>query len=236
MNVAQDADAPARPVGGPLALLGAALVYVGFAATAVSAGWTTGVHPFSEPGLYQRHIFGLLALALAGVAIIGRGPLAAKAVGKLLCALGAAACMSVAVDPTLESIGSLSEKLPMWLLDAYPGLATLGWIVAVLGVLVWWCSTGNAGQGRLYRAVAVVATVALAFVALGLRSALLSVGYDVPAHPTGVVVWRLVESGAVLVTAMAVCGERKFGQWPMLIFSIGLAAHVARGFLSPPPE
>ena len=106
MNAAQEADVPERPTGGLLPVVGAVLAYAGFAAIAVSAGWTTAVHPFSEPGVYQRHLFGLLALALVGVAIIGRGALAATAAGKLLCALGAAVCVSVAVDPTLESIGA----------------------------------------------------------------------------------------------------------------------------------
>ncbi len=219
-----------------MAVVGAVLAYAGFAALAVSAGWTTAVHPFSEPGLYQRHMFGLVALVLVGGAAIGRGGLAAKTVGKLLCALGAAVCMSVAVDPTLESIGSLGGRLPTWLLDAYPGLATLGWIVAAAGALVWWLSVGRAGEGRLYRSIAIVGTFVLALAAVGLRCALLSAGYDVPAHPTGLLVWRLVETGAVLATAMTVCGERRFSQWPMLIFGIGLAVHAGRGFVGSPLE
>jgi hypothetical protein len=236
MEAAQEADVPERPTGGPLAVMGAALAYTGFAAIAVSAGWTTAVHPFSEPGLYQRHMFGLLALVLVGAAAIGRGALTAKTAGKLLCALGAAVCMSVAVDPTLESVGSLGERLPTWLLDAYPGLATLGWIVAAVGALVWWLSVGRAGEARLYRFVVVVGAIVLGVAAVGLRSALLSAGYDVPAHPTGLFVWRVVETGAVLATAMAVCGERRFSQWPMLIFGIGLAVHVGRGFVGSPLE
>lgn len=234
MDAEPHVDAPERPDSRAPAVLGAVLVYTGLGAMAVSAGWTTAVHPFSEPGLYQRHMFGLLALALVGAAAIGRGALAATAAGKLLCALGAAVCMSVAVDPTLESIGSFAEKLPMWLLDVYPGLATIGWIIAALGALLWWLGGGRAGEARLYRGVAAVGTVVLALIALGLRSALLSAGYDVPAHPTGVLVWRLVEAGAVLVTALAVCGARRFGQWPMLIFGLGLGVHVARSFLAPP--
>ena len=234
MDSALEAEAQEHGPVGALSCVGAALAYLGFAAVVVSAAWTT--RPLADPGKYQGPSLLVLGVVLVAATLIGRQALAGGALGKLLCGAGAVVCLSVAVDPTLESVGSVSERLPGWVLDAYPGLATVGWIVAAAGALLWWIGGGRARQGSLYRWVALVCSCALVLVALGVRQALVAARYDVPGYPTGLLVWRLLETGVTLVVALSVCGARSFRQWPMLLFGLGLAAHGVRGFIGPSPE
>ena len=234
MDSALEAEAQEHGPVGALSYVGAALVYLGFAAVVVSAAWTT--RPLADPGKYQGPSLGLLGIVLVAAALIGRRALAGGVPGKLLCGVGAVVCLSVAVDPTLESIHSLGEGRPMWVLDAYPGMATVGWIIAAVGALLWWIGGGRAREGSAYRWVGVVCCGALVLAALGVRQALVAARYDVPGYPTGLLVWRLLETGVTLVVALSVCGARSFRQWPMLLFGLGLAAHGVRGFIGPSPE
>ena len=94
---------------------------------------------------------------------------------------------------------------------------------------------GRAREGGPLRWVATIGCIVLVLVAVGVRHALVAAGYEVPAYQTGLLVWRIVETGVVLTAALSVCGERGFRQWPMLLLGIGLAAHGVRGFVGQPP-
>jgi len=213
--------------------LGAALTHVGFAALAASTVWTA--MPLTQHGSYERFMICFVGAVLVAVALIGGARLASSTPGKLLCALGAGICLRIAVDPTLEKLPALSNALPMWALDAYPGLATVGWIVAALGALVWWLGGGRANDARPYRGIALVGGVLLIGVTLCVGAALKAAGYEVPIHDNLLLVWRTVEVVVTLVVAMSVCGGRGVGRWPLVMLGLALMGHFLRVTLTPPP-
>ena len=212
---------------------GAALVHVGFVAVAVSTVWTT--QPLTPLGLFERYMIALVALVLIAAGTLGRGRLASGTPGKLLCALGAGMCLRIAVDPTLEKIPALGSALPMWVLNAYPGLPTVGWIVAALGALIWWLGGGTADDARPYRGVAIVSGLALMVVTLVVGTALRAAGYEVPTYDNMVLIWRTVEAVVTLVVAMSVCGGRGLGRWPLIVFGLALIGHFLRTGIGQPP-
>ena len=217
----------------PALWVGAALVHVGFAAVAVSTVWTA--QPLAPLGLHERHVIALVALVLIAAAAIGRGRLASSTPGKLLCALGAGMCLRIAVDPTFEKIPSLGSALPMWALNAYPGLPTVGWVLAVLGALIWWLGGGRPEDARPYRGVAGVVGAVLMVVTGVVGTALRGAGYEVPVYDNMLLIRQTVGVVVMLVVAMSVCGRRGFGPWPMVLLGAGLLGHVIRTFVAPPP-
>jgi hypothetical protein len=216
------------------AAVGAAIAYLGFLAIVVSAVWTVQPLPQVTAGKYEHYFTLILALALIAASLVGRARLAATAAGKLLCALGAVVCLSHALDPTFESIPAVAARMPMWIADAYPGLATVGWVLAALGALIWWAGGATEQPAALYRGVAVVCTLLLILATWGVRRGLVAAGYEVPLYGSALIVWRLVEVSATLVVALSVCGQRRFAQWPMLLFGLGLLGHSVRSLLTPP--
>ncbi|MBM3471745.1 MAG: hypothetical protein FJX75_00565 [Armatimonadetes bacterium] len=212
---------------------GAALVHVGFAALAVSTVWTA--QPLTALGLYERYAIALVGAILVVFALVSRGRLASSTPGKLLCALGAGMCLRIAVDPTFEKIPTIGSALPMWALNAYPGLPTVGWLLAGLGALVWWLGGGRADDARPYRGVAVVAGLVLMAVTLVVGAALRAAGYEVPMYDNMLLIWQTLGVVVTLVVAMSVCGRRGFGPWPMVLLGAGLLGHVIRTFIAPPP-
>lgn len=224
-------------------VVGVVLVTLGFLAIAVSAVWTTQPLPGTTAGKYE-HPFGLLlGLALILGALLGRARLAGATAGKLLCALGAAVCLSHALDPTLESISALAARMPAWMADAYPGLPTLGWIVAAVGALVWWAGGEGDDRAALYRRVTTVGALLLIVVAWGTRRALIGGSaavhptqpYEIPSYQTALIVWHVIQTAAVLIVTMSVCGRRRFATWPLLLFGLALVGHSVRNLLIPPP-
>ncbi|HJN17150.1 MAG TPA: hypothetical protein QGH10_16710, partial [Armatimonadota bacterium] len=205
------------------------LVYVGLAAIAVSTIWTT--NPLAPHGSKEKFTLLLLGVALLAAAAIGRSRFAATTPAKLLCALGVATCMRLAVDPTFESIGSLADTLPMWILDAYPGLGTLGWIVLGIGGSVWCVGGGKSGTDNLFRKAGLISAIALIVVAFSVRAALTAAGYEVPAYSSGLTIYRIIAVAVPLLVIMTVSGERKFAHWPSLIVGLALIGHVARMFM-----
>jgi hypothetical protein len=215
--------------------IGVAITYLGFAAIVVSAAWTTQPLPQVTAGSKEHYFTALLGAVLVAAGAIGRARLARRVAGKLLCALGAAVCLSHSLDPMLETIPAIAAHMPRWLADSYPGLATIGWIVAALGGLIWWAGGAVDVEAGLFRRVAVTVTLLLLFVTWGVRQALVAAGYEVPLYGSQLIAWRIVEIAATLVVAMSVSGERRFAHWPMLLFGLGLLAHSARSFLPAPP-
>ena len=123
MNGSTETGVEAEADGGGLSGFGAVLIHIGLAAIAVSTVWTT--RPLAPHGRFEsdtlpflglhfeRYTLALLGLALLAAAVIGRRRFAAAAPAKLLCALGAAACLRLAVDPTLDRmIPPLEEHSP----------------------------------------------------------------------------------------------------------------------------
>ncbi|MGQ9733152.1 MAG: hypothetical protein ACUVX8_17990 [Candidatus Zipacnadales bacterium] len=218
----------------PLGLaLGVLLAYAGFAGVLASAIWTTQVLP--PFGMFERYSLGLLGLILVMAGIVGQARLAASLPGKLLCALGAAACLRVGGDPTLEmAFPTLAHNVPMWILNAYPGLATVGWIVAGLGALIWWVAGGSSTAG-IYRSVTVVCALVLSIVAMLVHLLLTAAGYEVLRYDAGLLCWRLVEVAVILVVTLSLSGERAMGPAPLILFGIGLLGHVVRTFLGGTP-
>jgi hypothetical protein len=216
--------------------IGAALVYLGALAVVVSVIWTTQPLPQVTPGLLERWTTLLLGLALIAASLVGGPRLASAVSGKLLCALGAAVCLSHAIDPTLESLPALAAHFPPWVFDAYPGLPTLGWMLAAVGALIWWAGGGRDEQAGPFRRVTVTCGLVLMAAIWVLRRLLVGAGYDVPQYGSALIAWRVLEATAILVVAMSVCGERRFGRWPLLLFGLGLAGHVARGFIGGGPS
>jgi hypothetical protein len=195
-------------------------------ALAASAAWTA--MPLSALGLRERYMVGLVGLVLLAAAALGRTRLAASTPGKLLCGLGAGVCLRVAVDPTIEKLPGLSQAVPMWVLDAYPGLPTVGWLLAGVGALIWWLGGGRAGDASPYRATALVAGVVLAAATVATGAALRAAGYEVPTQGNLLLIWRALEVVVILTVALSVSGRRGFGPWPMVALGLGLLGHVAR--------
>jgi hypothetical protein len=216
-----------------MAWAGAAVAHLGFAAMAVSTVWTA--MPLSPLGLFERYMVELVGLVLIAAGTAGRTRLAGSTPGRLLCALGAGMCLRLAVDPTIEKLPALSAKLPMWAIDAYPGLATAGWLLAALGALIWWLGGGKAGDSEPYRGLAALVGLALVAATLAVGAALRAAGYEVPTYDNLLLVWRTVEVVVALVVAVSVSGRRGFGPWPMILLGAGLLGHVARTLLAPPP-
>ena len=216
----------------PALWVGAALVHLGFVAVAVSTVWTA--QPLAPLGLHERYMIGLVGAVIVASALVSRR-LASSTPGKLLCALGAGMCLRIAVDPTLESIPALGSALPMWALNAYPGLSTFGWIVAVFGAVIWWLGGGRADDARPYRGVAIVAGLALMVVTLCVGTALRAAGYEVPTYDNMVLIWQTLGVVMTLVVAMSVCGGRGVGRWPLIVFGLALVGHFARTFIGQPP-
>jgi len=231
-----DASVPAAPAvdrrSSPVLWIGAVVAHLGFLALAASTAWTT--MPLTPLGLFERYMVGLVGLILVAAAAAGRSRFAGALPGKLLCALGAGICLRLAVDPTLEKLPGLGEALPMWVLDAYPGLATAGWMLAALGALIWGLGGGRAGDSGTYPGTAAIAGAALVVATLVVGAALRAAGYEVPMQGNLLLVWRVVEVVVTLVVALSVCGRRGFGPWPMVLLGIGLLGHVARTFIAPP--
>jgi len=228
------AESAGRVQGSSGSAVGAAIVYVGFLAIVVSAVWTTQPLPQVTAGSHEHYFALLLAAALIIASLAGRARLAATTAGKLLCALGAVVCLSHALDPTFESIPAIAARMPMWIADAYPGLATVGWVIAALGGLIWWAAGATNERAALYRRVAVVCTLLLIFATWGVRRGLVAAGYEVPLYGSALIAWRLVEVSASLTVTLSVCGQRRFAHWPMLLFGLGLLAHSVRSILTPP--
>jgi len=213
---------------------GVAITCVGFLAIVVSAVCTTQPLPQVTAGSHEHYFTLLLGVALIAASLAGRARLAATPTGKLLCALGAAVCLSHALDPTFESIPAIAARMPMWAADAYPGLATVGWIIAALGGLVWWTAGATDERAALYRRVMVICTFLLLFATWGVRRGLVAAGYEVPLYGSALIAWRLIEVSAILIVTVSVCGQRRFAHWPMLLFGLGLLGHSVRSILTPP--
>jgi hypothetical protein len=211
--------------------VGAAIAYLGFAALGASAVWT--VAPLTPHGLFERHMVAFAGLVLVAAGALGRGRLAASLTGKLLCALGAGLCLRLAVDPTFESLPSVGSALPMWAMNAYPGLPTVGWIVAALGTALWALGGGQGGELSPYRGAAVVVVLLLALVTVAVRLALAAAGYEVPGYENGLLIWRLVEAGLTMLMALTASGGRCFGPGPLTLLGLALIGHAAHAFLAP---
>jgi hypothetical protein len=233
MSATTQAEAAGRSLNPAAMAVGSVLAHVGFAALAVSTVWTT--MPLSPLGLHERYMLALAGLVLVVGGAVGRSRLAGSTPGKLLCALGAGMCLQIAVDPTLEKLPGIGPRLPMWVADAYPGLATAGWALAALGALIWWLGGGSAGDVRRYRGVAAVSGLALIIVTVGVWTALKAAGYEVPGYDNGLLIWRIVQVTVGLVVAMSVSGRRGYGPWPMMLLGAGLLGHVVRTFIGQPP-
>jgi len=233
MSAASGTEAAVEARSSPALACGAAVTYLGLGALVASAVWT--VAPLAAQGRFEGPMIGLVGLVLVGAGAIGRRRFAGSTPGKLLCALGAGLCLRVAVDPTLESIPALGKALPSWAAPAYPGLATLGWVLAALGAAIWWLGSRAAGGASPYRGVTVVCGALLVGVTAGVGSALAAAGYEVPRADNGLLVWRLIEAMTVLMVAMSISGARGFAQWPLLLFGAGLVGHAVRTFVSHPP-
>lgn len=216
--------------GGVPAWVGAAIVFVGLAAIAVSTVWTTD--PWIGLGLHERYTLGLLGLALLVVAVIGRNRFASKVPAKLLCALGAAACMRLATYPTLNDyLPGVAEKLPTWLEQSYPNLAIAGSILALVGLIVWGLSTGRWRERSPWETTAAWCVPVLVVVAVAAHLTLKAAGYELYTDDLNRTVWQLAVVGISLGVGLAVCGEKRFGFWPMVILAAGLLGHVARTFM-----
>jgi len=211
--------------------VGNVLVYVGFAAMAVSAVWTAAPGGPERP--YEWYTIDRLGLALIAVGAIGGSRFAGSTAGKLLCALGAALCLRVAGEPLLEQVPGLQAVMPQWLADAYPGLATVGWMVAGLGALIWWLGGARAPGASPYAGIAVACGLVLVGATVLVWVGLVAAGYAdrVPAHENGLLIWQLVQMTAILVIAMSVSGGRRFGQWPVILFGAALVGHAVRLFV-----
>jgi len=216
--------------GGAPAWVGAVIVFIGLAAIAVSTVWTTD--PWVGLGPHERYTLGLLGLALLAVAVIGRNRFASKAPARLLCALGAAACMRLAEGPLVRDyLPGLDEKLPMWLEQSYPGLAVAGSLLALVGLIVWKLATGRRRERSVWEAVASWCVLVLVVIAVATHLTLKAAGYVLNTDDLYRTVLQLVVVGIPLVVGLAVCGEKRFGFWPMIILAAGLLGHVARTFM-----
>ncbi len=213
----------------PVLWVGAGLAHLGFAALAASTVWTA--MPVTPLGLFERYMVALVGLVLVVGGAAGRSRLAGAVPGKLLCALGAGICLRLAVDPTIERLPALSQALPMWVLDAYPGLATAGWILAALGALVWWAGGGTDGESGPYRGLTAAVGALLIAATLAVGAALRAAGYEVPTQGNLLLIWRVVEVVVTVVVVLAVSGRRGFGPWPMALLGTALLAHAARTFV-----
>lgn len=230
MAVEESVKACRQSATSGLLLVGAGMVHLGLLALAASAVWT--VSPLSPLGLWEHFVLGLVGVVLVGAAIVGRARFAASITGKLLCGLGAGICLRLAVDPTLEDLPAISKALPMWVLNAYPGLPTIGWLLAGIGALVWWMGGGRVGEVGVYRGVAMWVALLVIAAAVVTGTALQMAGYEVPTYDNALLCWRTIETVVTLMVAMSVSGGHALGLWPAVTVGLGILGHVSRALMT----
>lgn len=124
----------------------AALTHLGLVVTAACAVYTLQPPTF---GMKRWAGLGLVALVMLGLAAVTRGRSAFLTVGKLLTALAAGVALSLAVEPQLANMGTLGERMPMWLLGVGPNVAMIAVVwTAVFGLLYLHLINSYLGHGH----------------------------------------------------------------------------------------